>query len=446
MRNLAPRTLWLIALLGSTSGTTVAAQDGAAPESPAVEPSAQPQADRRSEPAPGDRVLLVFLDGTRVEGEFLRSEPRFVIVKVSNVESPFDRRTLAQVVVQETPKARFRALKAGLKDSDVERRIDLAIWARDQRLFEEGLAEAEAVLRIDPANAEAEELRRELAMLVLLRERQGAPPTGGEESSDGSKDGQEGAGEDSGTDAPPRGAPRRPRVDEFPLLTDAQVGLMKVYEVDLKNPPRINIPRETVDRLLVRYADHPLIPSTREAKEAFRLLPPERILETMFRVRARDLYGEVQVLDNPASMKKFRDQVHSAWLINNCATTQCHGGSAAGRLLLTNRRPNADRSVYTNFLILDRFRTMDQRRLIDWNEPERSVLLQMGLPRDDAIVPHPEVRGWTPAFRTRDDRRFRNAVEWIGMMYRPRPEYPLEYPPKDHAEDHSAPNPAAPER
>ncbi|MFM9958411.1 MAG: hypothetical protein ACKVZJ_10055 [Phycisphaerales bacterium] len=369
--------------------------------------------ERVREPEPGDRVLLVFNDGQSVEGEFVRSEPRFAIVRVSNVESPFDRRTLAQLIVLETPKSRFRALRAAVKDSDVERRIDLAIWARDQQLFDEGLAEAEGVLEIDPANVDAEKLRTELAMLVRLRAGRGDPQGRPRDEQD-----------------PPREAPRRPRLDEFPLLTEAQVNLIKVFEVDLKDPPRMTIARETVDKLLTRYADHPLIPSTREAKEAFRLLPPERILETMFRVRARDLYGEVQVVENPESMKKFRDQVHSAWLINNCATTQCHGGSAAGRLLLTNRRPNADRSMYTNFLILDRFRTQDERSLIDWSEPERSVLLQMGLPRDDAIAPHPEVRGWTPAFRTRDDRRFQNAVDWLKMMYRPRPEYPVEYPPK----------------
>lgn len=296
MRKLALKPLVLIALLGAWSCPCAGRQsdipepEPSAPAPPAPAPVAETPSEvappptkvpeRVREPEPGDRVLLVFNDGQSVEGEFVRSEPRFAIVRVSNVESPFDRRTLAQLIVLETPKSRFRALRAAVKDSDVERRIDLAIWARDQQLFDEGLAEAEGVLEIDPANVDAEKLRTELAMLVRLRAGRGDPQGRPRDEQD-----------------PPREAPRRPRLDEFPLLTEAQVNLIKVFEVDLKDPPRMTIARETVDKLLTRYADHPLIPSTREAKEAFRLLPPERILETMFRVRARDLYGEVQVVE-----------------------------------------------------------------------------------------------------------------------------------------------------
>lgn len=389
-------------------------------------PTAAGAASSAREAEPGDRVLLVFLDGQRVEGDFVRGEPGFAVVKVSNVETPFERSKLSQIIVLEPPAEQFVRLRAAIKDSDIERRIDLAAWARENRLYDEGLAEAEGVLLIDPGHADAIRLRAELSSLIRLRD---------------------GAGSRESLSLPLRERPApatRPGLGDFPLLTPEQVNTIKVYEVDLKDPPKITISRETVDRLLTRYADHPLIPTSREAKDGFRALPPEKILETMFKVRARDLYGEVRVVDNPASMKKFRDQVHSAWLVNNCATTRCHGGSAAGRLLLTNRRPNADDRMYTNFLVIDRFRTTEGRPLINWSEPERSILLQMGLPRDDAITPHPDVKGWSPAFRTRDDRRFRQAVEWMRMMYRPRPDYGVEYPAKEHPGQGEPAEPEAP--
>ena len=387
-------------------------------------PVTAPAATVAHEPVPGDRVLLVFLDGQRVEGEFVRGEPGFAVVKVSNVETPFERTMLSQIMVVEPPAEQFRRLRGAIKDSDIERRIDLSEWARENGMYDEGLAEAEGVLQIDPGHADALRLRAELSSLIRLR--------------------------GVGSEASPKPArakpasPTRPALDEFPLLTPEQVNRIKVFEVDLKDPPKITISRETVDRLLTRYADHPLIPTSREAKDGFRALPAETILETMFKVRARDLYDEVRVVDNPASMKKFRDRVHSAWLVNNCATTRCHGGSAAGRLLLTNRRPNADDRLYTNFLIIDRFKTTEGRTLINWGEPERSVLLQMGLPREDAITPHPEVKGWSPAFRTRDDRRFRQAVEWMQMMYRPRPDYGVVYPARVSGEPHEAADPGVP--
>lgn len=406
-----------------------AAAPGPAPEPQEPPPNAPPSYGERvvddGGAQPGDRVIVVFADGHRVEGEFVRSEPAHVVVRIANVESPMARSELSAVIVLPSPAKQFRDMRATIKDSDVERRIDLAMWARDRGMLEQAMGEVQGVLKFEPQNGDALRLLKEIEQLIMLRDK-AAPKNTGDDGDSGFKP----------------AAPRRPTLGEFPLLNAEQVNTLKVLEVDLKNPPRILITRETIDRLLTKYADHPLIPAGREARDAFRALPPEKILETMFAVRARDLYTEVQVTGNPASMEKFRDQVHSAWLVNNCATTRCHGGSAAGRLLLTNRRPNADASVYTNFLILDRFKTSDGRPLINWGEPEKSVLLQMGLPRDDALTPHPEVKHWSPVFRSREERRFLQAVEWMKMMYRPRPEYPVEYAAPGEA--HDADRPAVP--
>jgi len=176
------------------------------------------------------------------------------------------------------------------------------------------------------------------------------------------------------------------------------------------------------------------MPATKVEREAFKHKPSAEILDMMFRVGARELYGQVEVIGNPESMRAFRDRVHSAWLINSAATTRCHGGKQGGRLLLTNRKPGSNESLYTNFLILERFRTREGDPLINYAQPERSVLLEMGLPRDEAIYPHPDVPGWRPVFLTREDRAYQRAVEWIRMMYQPRPAYPLEYtPPGDHS-------------
>jgi hypothetical protein len=144
-------------------------------------------------------------------------------------------------------------------------------------------------------------------------------------------------------------------------------------------------------------------------------------------------------------MEFFRDRVHSTWIVNTMATTRCHGGSASGRLQLFNRRPTAEQSVYTNFLILDRFVTSDGRKLIDYASPESSLLLQMALPRADSRNPHPEVPGWEPAFTNRESRRYKQAIEWIRLMYRPRPDYPIEYlPPGEAGGTPTAPKPEEP--
>lgn len=398
-------------------------------EPPTPPPTEQtPKRTQPPPPAPGDRVLLVFADGRRVEAVLVRDEPAHVVVRIAKVETPVERSMLSAVIVQDSPLTEFRRLRAAIKDTDAERRIDLALWARDHQLYEAARDEVGAVLKLEPQNADARRLAGELEQLIALRDRGGSDQV------------------KSGPDAEPgehREPPRRPVAGTFPLLTTEQINLLRVYEIDLKNPPKLSIARETIDKLFTRYADNPLVPSSREGREAFRALPPEQVLEVMYRARARDLYPEVRVLDNPASFKFFRDKVNTTWLVTRCASTACHGGSDAGPLLLYNRRPTSDACVYTNFLILDRSKTSAGKPLIDWSEPEKSPLLLLALPPDDSPIPHPKVKGWTPAFRTRDDRRFQEAIEWMKMMYRPRPEYPVSYTPPASGSK-AAPGPAGP--
>jgi len=154
----------------------------------------------------------------------------------------------------------------------------------------------------------------------------------------------------------------------------------------------------------------------------------------LFRARARDLYGSVEVIGQPQSVRIFRDRVQAGWLVNNCATSRCHGGPDIGGLWLVNRKPRSDAATYTNLLILERTELFDGRPLIDFERPAASAMLQLGLPTNDSARPHPKVVGWRPAFRNRDARAFRFAVSWIDAMYEPRPEYPVEYVPPGMAE------------
>lgn len=378
-------------------------------------------------PQPGDDVLVVLDGGDRIEGELVRSDEQSIGVRIAGVVVSFDRGRIERMVVLDPPEVRYRRLRASIADDDVEHLVMLAEWLQRRRMFREALVELDTALKADPTHAEAIRLKRIVAELAALAERRG-PADGADRERERAEAGR---------------FPSRPAPGEFPLLTPEEINLIKVYEIDLRDPPKVIVPRSTILRLLNEYGDDPLIPGTREGREAFLRKDARDILDVMFRLRARDLYGQVTVLDHPRSMRLFRDQVHAAWLVNSCASTRCHGGSDGGRLRLYNYRPTAAESVYTNFLILERFTMQDGKRLIDYDEPERSPLLQMGLPRDDARTPHPVVRGWSPIFRNRDARRFVQGVEWIRSMYRPRPDYPIEYPPPSAKETGGVP-PAEP--
>lgn len=416
MRQLSKRqVLGIIAAAVSLVNVwTVLAQTD--PGDPALPPSLpETVAPARREPAAGDEVQVDLKTGERLEGEFVTQDERQISLRISGVVLRIERSSMERMLVLAPPAERYRKMRAQIANDDAERLVVLAEWLQRRRMYAEALAEIETALAADPTNAEGLRLKDVVAQLAALAARKG---TG---------EAQEIERERQIDEA--KRFPTRPRISEFPLLDDEQINLMKVYEVDLRDPPKMTISRETIQRMIVRFSDDPLIPEGRDEREAFFTRPPEEVLDVMFRLRARDMYDQVRVLDHPRSMRLFRDHVHAGWLISSCGSTACHGGSDSGRFQLFNYRPTADASVYTNFLIMDRFRSRDDRPLVDYEEPERSLLLQMALPRDEARSPHPRVPGWQPAFRNREARRYLQTIEWIRSMYRPRPEYPIDYKP-----------------
>lgn len=402
----------LARLLGITLSTVTLAQEPSPPPAPVP---TEPVTASTSAPKPGDDVLILLVDGERLEGEFVSQDVIRIVLRIAGVELSLDRPSVERMAVLDSPAERYTRMREMIADDDPDRLVMLAEWLQRRRMYKEALTELDAALKADPNHEEARRTRALVAPLAELAERRSA--------GDRSQEDRERQAAEA------RRFPIRPKTSEFPLLSAADINLIKVYEVDLRDPPKMTIARETVERLLVQYADEPIIPEAREAREAFLRKPVEEVLDIMFRLRAREMYGEVRVSDQPRSMKLFRDHVHAGWLVSSCASTACHGGSEAGALHLFNYRPTAEESVYTNFIILDRFKTRAGEPLIDYENPDRSLLVQMALPRDDVRSPHPQIPGWRPAFRNREARRYLQTLEWIRSMYRPRPEYPIEYEP-----------------
>lgn len=387
-----------------------------------VEPNAdpKPQSERTE-------VIVALRDGREVSGQLIRRDPEQIVIRINGIDTPFSTDMVEDIRVMPSALEQYRELRASIDDKDVQQLITLIKWLQQRRLYEEALDELAHVLNLEPSNPDGLSLRKLIESQILLDVKAGqSRPAGG--------DGMH--------------KPARSMEPVFQLLGDDQINLIKVFELDLSDPPRMIVSRDTITQLIERYAGNPLIPSTRDGREVLYRDRPEKILDLMFRVRARDLYSQVKVLDHPTPMRRFREDVHRGWLLNGCATTNCHGGQEAGRLWLYNRKPSSDATVYTNFLILDRFRMSDGKALIDYNDPANSPLLQMGLPREDSLYPHPRVermnlgRDWRHVFGSSDDRKFMDAVAWMNSLYRPRPEYPVIYKPPVPAGAKAAEKPA----
>jgi hypothetical protein len=147
---------------------------------------------------------------------------------------------------------------------------------------------------------------------------------------------------------------------------------------------------------------------------------------------------DVQVLSDPPALFQYRRQVQP-FLIANCATSGCHGGPNAQKFMLITPA-ESDAASYTNFYILQHY-TKPLRassntifghgdlRMVDRQQPERSMLLQYALPGAIAEYDHPEVANYKPAVRGVNDPRYRQILDWIGKSLRPEdPQYGIDFP------------------
>lgn len=389
------------------AGIGLASQEGE-PETPGAPETPVSVDEFLRDPQVGDTVRVQLASGSSLEGTLISRRDGEVLVLVDRIEVRLTEEEVRRVVRLKSPIERFREMRTATGDRDQEGLLLLARWARDQGLLSEALGIVGEVLEFRPENREALNLNRNIAFLLKLKQDSGDP-----------------APEDLTEER--REELARLRITNFPYLTDEQVNLIKVYEVDLKDPPKMRIPDSALTTLFEEHAEHPLVPDTEAGRRAFRKLPEPEILDVMFRVQARELYPEVKIIGQVEQMRQFRDRINAGWLTRSCATTDCHGGLSGGRFILSNRWRRTERGVYTNFYILNAFETSDGLPMIDAEEPQLSAMLQMGLPRDLALWPHPEVVGWRPTFRSEEDRWFQRTVEWIEGLYQPRPEHTIDY-------------------
>lgn len=460
-----PRHTTHLLLLCALTALTPAAHAQTPPPQPTPPPTLPP-----AQPAPSDEdpteeheTELVLKDRRRVSGKLVEVTSESVVLAISGIPTVFKLDNIEAIRALPTVEERYNDLRAAIADDDIEGLLRLAEWVRQRGRLTLALKDVDTVLAREPANRAANELKtiiveqQKLNALKATKPKPQTTPDPKPPTNPTSKPATKPATKPNAQpDEGPEPGPTRPRpaADTFPLLTDEQINLIRVFETDLKDPPAMVVKRETVTRFLDKYEGtivegKGIVPVSPEAREQFYRLRPSQVLSWFFDLRAREFYPDVQVLENPATMRQFRDNVHRTWLINSCATSKCHGGEEAGRLYLYNKNQASDRAAYTNWVIIDQFKTSDGLPLIDFKDPARSPLLQMGLPRDKAIIKHPNAEGagrrWIPIFDDQNDRRYRAAVDWVLSLYPNRAGYPIDYkPPVPKALQ--APAPAAPPR
>jgi hypothetical protein len=361
------------------------------------------------DPAPGQSGVIQFRDGSALRAEIVSDTPAGVEFRRDGLVGNLPRTRVYRVVLVEDFEVRLARAKEGIGQREYGRRLGLARWLASEERFDLAIAELEALLR-DADIEEARDLLRYVRARVAL-------------AAAARKPGTDAGGEGS---AAPRAD--RPPDPEESLLTDEEVNLVRVYEIDFRDPPRLSVPEAAVRELVRKHSPNPLLPSTEEGMKALLARPQSEIAALFFAVKARDLYRLIEVKEDPASLAKFRTRVHNAWLVPNCATSRCHGGSEAGAFRLRSEDSRDDRVRYSNLMTVLTAK-VDGRPIVDFERPERSILIQYAMPRDRASTPHPDVKGWKPALGEGNQLRLTDSLDWIRSMYRPRPDYPITFEP-----------------
>lgn len=316
--------------------------------------------------------------------------------------------TLAVVMGAATPRggaAPGRGAAAATRPvTAANRQAAVAQFAKARELFNaekyaEAKVENDKALLLDPTHEDALRLR------IVLQDRlanAGTPAGGG------------------GGPAAPAGRAR--------VLTNQQISMIRLMEMreDERNITG-NIPRGAREdfwqNVLVK---EPGADTSQAAHNSF--LNPQNFHEVLRRMKesnsARYL-EQITINTDPAVMSEFKTSVHT-FVLENCATAACHGGEKAGDFRLINARDNA--SIYTNFYLMSTYRAKNGGKVIDRDNPERSLFLQYNLPTQQATFPHPGEVEMRRRLASLQDPRYQAWVRWVQSLALPQPNYGITTP------------------
>ena len=142
---------------------------------------------------------------------------------------------------------------------------------------------------------------------------------------------------------------------------------------------------------------------------------------------AFEIKDDIEIRTDPEFMMEFRSHV---WPIVSsfCGSPHCHGGDKpVGGLRLFTIAGRRDAVDYTNYLILDSY-AKGGRKMINRDHIEDSLLLQFGLPYEQARFHHPELPAAArPPYPDRGSANYRRVTAWIESLNGPpHPDYRVE--------------------
>ena len=204
-------------------------------------------------------------------------------------------------------------------------------------------------------------------------------------------------------------------------LTPAEVNRIRIWEYDFENPSPVRIPGELRRIFHARHLGKDGFPDLKTLKR----LPDHEFLRLLCEMKDRDLYDGVQITVDPPALDRFRRTIHDRWLLPSCGS--CHTREASpGNFGLEMQNANKPEVRMLNLLLLEQATTNDGDPLLNWRSPSESRLLDLGKDPRASKHPHPEVEGYKAVFHRGREAWVTNVIDWLEMMYRPRPDLESE--------------------
>ena len=369
-------------------------------------------------------------DGRTLEGD-VTEKTDVVIVTIRGIPTSIARENLESMQYVGTIDEQYKRKLAELPKIPTSRdHLDLARWLFDSKAYELARTEADAALQLDANNAEAQTLSTTIqGQLRLDRAKTtGATPV----------------------------SPVKPATPGQPVITtpgDASTShtasmhkYLSLDEINLLKQAEWSETDTGVKTALSPEARKKYVTSVQGNVAAFSALSPADQARQILENGTNDQRKEVKIVNDPAILAEYKRTIQPM-ILTGCATAGCHGGTGGGKLFLYGT-PENDAATYTNFYLLMKCSAQvggAQRMMIDPEYPEKSLIVEFGLPSELSKVSHPEVKGavWRSMFRSPEDGQYKTLMRWMGKLVRPEPKYGFDFSLEDPVVKPTATAPAS---
>ncbi len=364
----------------------------------------------------GATYILKYKDGRTAEVEKVTKVKEGYQVVKGGISYLVKADEIASIEERTTPMDEYKARLAKIDKTSATDRYKLGRWAYNQKLYDLAVKEIQAALKIKPDHEEAK-------LMLPIAQAKAKAAEGGTED-DANNNGKKGNGKTTEDEK---------KIDKL-LIPSEDIYRLRLLELKrtYKNDRMIITERTPIqfrNKVLRRFinawqgrgifeqknADRKFLAAGNRAQAGYMLevLPVDS-----------PLLNDIRVTRDPEFITGFERHV---WpLVKNILPGAFSREGHAG-LRLIDIQTRDPRLIYSNFVLLDGY-TKGRWRMIDRGDPQKSLLLNWGLPRDLTKIENPE-ENYTPVFKSRDDPQYKRVFQWISDLETPHPKYNLKYKP-----------------